>query len=145
MPAVILRPSDKIRLQFPEGVVFTVSPLSQEARGKLRALYDTVGGEDKTNAPLVARETLRMTIKEVEGVQYADGTPFRLEFGPDGCLTEACAEEICNVSFYGDQLLIGCYRVGIGSYQSLVGEERKKILADVTVVFPGPEKKSTPS
>lgn len=146
MPAFILRPTDRIRLCFPEGVVITVAPLTQEARGKLRALYQTLGGEDQTNAPLVARETLRMTVKNVEGVLYGDGTPFQCVFDPhedkQGRLTEQCAEELTNISFYGDQLIIACHRVGVGAYQSLIGEERRRLLQDVEVLFPGQEKKS---
>lgn len=144
MPAYIFRPSDKIVLKFPEGLTVTVSPLSQEARGKLRELYKTIGGEDKSNAPLVARETLRMTVKAVDGLCFGDGTPFELKFGPDGMLTEECAEELTMVSFFGAELVIACTHVGVGAYQNLIGPGKQDSLSMVDVVFATPAEKKTP-
>jgi len=115
MAAIIYRPTDRIELAF-EGFKVWVSPLSVEQKAILQGLYRTISGEDKTNAHHVAVETLRMTVKEVEGVFLSDDQPYQLQFGPDGCLTPTCAEELTNLDSADVMIKVGG-RVGLGTYR----------------------------
>jgi len=53
------------------------------------------GGEEVTDGYKVALLTVKFCVKEIEGLENADGSPYELEFEEDGkTLTDDCANEL---------------------------------------------------
>jgi hypothetical protein len=94
---IIYKTTDRIPLTIGSLKIW-VSPLSLDQKTRLRTFVTQTSGEEKTDGFKFALELLRQSVKEIEGVQSADGSPYELDFGSDGCLTEECAKELIQLS-----------------------------------------------
>lgn len=124
---IVYRPSDRIPLQIGDAKV-CVSPLSYEQKVKLLGLTKLLGGEEETPGLKYALELLRECVKSVENISLADGTPWELQFDPDGRLTKECAEDLLLIG-NADKLIIAIGKLmneGIANHKV----EGVKILLD---------------
>lgn len=96
---VVYRPSDRIRLSFEgSGITLVLAPLSHEQRIRLASQARTEAGAEVSNANQIYSDTLKMSIKGIEGVdlRYPDGSKFELDFEADA-LTEASLDCLTQV------------------------------------------------
>lgn len=93
----IYRLTDQIPVRVGE-VTFWISPLSLEHRGKLNSMSEKVSGSQIEVALDGATLALKYSLKDIEGVTDATGNPYKLEFGPDGALTDDCLSEIIQLA-----------------------------------------------
>lgn len=89
----IYRLSDRVPLRV-KGLTFWLAPLSYEQTKELRSLVKMTAGAEKLDPMVLASMSVRMSLKDVEGLENHDGTPYVLEFGPDGLMTQECFDEI---------------------------------------------------
>ena len=90
---IIYRLTDRIPIQIGE-IRFWVSPLSYEQKIRLSELTKLKGGKEVIDQPRVVAHCLKFSLKEVEGLTLADGSPYVLEFDPDGSLSDASVSEL---------------------------------------------------
>lgn len=90
---IIYRLTDRIPVKVGE-LTFWLSPLSTEQKGKLSSFSSIVSGEKIEDALKAAAETIRMSVKQVDGLKDAQGNAYEVELGPDGLLTSECVSEL---------------------------------------------------
>jgi hypothetical protein len=100
---ILYRPTDRIPVRIGP-VTFWVSPLSYLEKAELISLVQRKEGEENTPAFRYAIETLRRSLKKVEGLKCADGSDYALEMGDDGYPTFESVEDLANVE--GSEKLI---------------------------------------
>ena len=108
---VVYKITDRIPLKIGDAT-FWVAPLSWADRSELLSCYQTKSGEE-THEPLkIGMLTLKMSIKEVDGVQYSDGTEFGCELDDRGRLTDDCVSELCQLDCV-DKLVTVCSKLAM--------------------------------
>ena len=93
---VIYRLTDRIPVKVGT-VTFWLSPLSAEQKGNLLSLTSKAAGHEREESLKGAVLTIRYSLKKLEGVENADGTPYELQFGEDGLVTEESAIEVISL------------------------------------------------
>jgi len=134
--AKIYRRTDRITVQVDD-ITVKLAPLSLSQRMELQA-YFTSG--DLKEMMKGTKEVLKMTLKDMQGVEDSDGKKYELEF-EDGSITEDCCEDIFNLE-HSQKLLSVCSSLmsGVPAEGKVVDGNGKEI-EGVTVV--GNPKKGT--
>jgi hypothetical protein len=90
---IIYKITDRIPIVMGEVKVW-ISPLTFAQKAALGAATVLRGGKEVTDGFKAAMLSLKYSVKEIEGVQGADGNPYELDFESDGTLTDDCANEL---------------------------------------------------
>lgn len=90
---VIYRMSDRIPVKLGE-LTFWIAPLSVDAKGRLLTFSKRVSGEERDVAMEGAAAALKLSVKGVDGLKLADGSPYECEFDEQGNLTDDCVSEL---------------------------------------------------
>lgn len=93
----IYKTTDKIEYKFGD-LKIKVSPMSVEDKGILTGLM--MKGQSKGDVMSLMEGTLyalQVSIKEIQGLEDAEGNPYILSFGDDGKLTKECASDLLNI------------------------------------------------
>lgn len=91
--AKIYRVTDRIPVKVDD-IVVTISPLTIQQKSEVEAIGASGGSAALLNASLKA---LKYAIKDISGLENADGSGYKLEFDPDGSLSDACLDDIYNI------------------------------------------------
>lgn len=90
----IYRCSDRIPVKIG-AVTFWLSPLTYGQRTELFSVASKAKeSKEMADQILLAKTTIRFSLKDIDGVEQGDGSPFKLEFDPSGMLTEACFDDL---------------------------------------------------
>lgn len=102
----IYRSSDRIPVKI-EGVTFWLAPLSYEHRTELLT-FASKAQEVKVEADLLqlAKNTVRYSLKAIDGVEQGDGTPFALQFDERGIMSESCFDDLMQLEFLPDLIKV---------------------------------------
>lgn len=91
--AKIYRLTDRIKVKVDD-IIITISPLSIQQKSEVEAEGASGGSAALLKASLKA---LKYAIKDIEGLENAEGSAYKLEFDPDGSLSDACLDDLFNV------------------------------------------------
>lgn len=94
--ARIYRTSDRIPVRIDD-IEVKLSPLSRHQKAEVTKLISGFSRGDITSTQEGVVLAIRMSLKEIKGVEYSDGTPYKLEFDEEGLITEECIEELLNL------------------------------------------------
>lgn len=114
---VIHRLTDKIPVRIGE-ITFWMSPISWEDRTRLLSFTKMVSGQEVTDAMKMAAETIRCSLKDIEGVEYADETPYELTFDSNHRLSDECLAELWQLENI-DKLIKACSALLYGQTSDL--------------------------
>jgi len=101
--AKIMRMTDRITLKIDD-ITVKLAPLTIAQKCEIVQLVES------GQVLLASNKALRYSLKEVEGLEGYDDTPYQLEFIEDGNLSEVCAQEISNIKV-GEKLLLACIQL----------------------------------
>lgn len=104
----ILKCTDTIKLtvnsEASESFSVIVKPLSVNEKIEISSKVKIVKGEEIPDNQMQALLCVKYCIKEIQGVENHDGSPYVCEFGEDKYLTESCADDI--ISLLSDTSLL---------------------------------------
>lgn len=102
----IYRTSDRIPVKIGE-LTFWLSPMSWGHRAEIVALARKQAGIDATDANKAGFLTLKYTIKEIEGLENSDGSPYVCEYEQSGCLTDDCVDDLYQLDILPQLVQVG--------------------------------------
>lgn len=93
---VVYRITDRISVKI-SGVTFWVSPLTWLQKSQVLSLFQIKAGTEHYEPMKAAMTTIKLSLKAVDGLQYADGTEFHLETLEDGTVSDESLSEIAQL------------------------------------------------
>jgi hypothetical protein len=129
---IVYRITDRIPVRFGE-ITFWLAPLTHGQRQLVIEGTRLKGGSEHEDKIGAATRALRYSLKGLDGVQCADGTPYELSFDKNGELTDDCLSEVLQLDG-SSELTILAMRWAldrIGEPATLRDEHRKKLEAAV--------------
>lgn len=127
----IFKTTDKIPFSIGD-VKIWISPMSFGHKVEIQSTTKLKGGVEVSDGFKVALLTLKYSVKEIEGVSNADGTPYQLEFEEDGkSLTDDCVNELFQLE-HSPKVIRAC-----NSFHEAQTNEAIKGLEGVTFDFAG--------
>lgn len=93
---ILYRTTDRIPVRIG-GVTLWVAPLSRHEKMQLMAFQTLESGERVIDQVALMANAVRFSVRKVEGVQNPDGSPYELEIGPDGYMTEQALDDLLNL------------------------------------------------
>ena len=103
---IIYRVTDRIPVKIG-GVTFWVAPLSWRHKSQILSMYKVKAGEELVDPMGIAMMTLKFSLKEVEGVAYADGSSFTLHMTEDDTVSDESLSEVMQLDGI-DKLVTVC-------------------------------------
>lgn len=97
---IAYKPSDRITLKI-QGVEFKISPMTYEQKMKAQSSIVMSGGDKIENIAKATKAIVQMSVKEVKGIVFADGSDFECEL-VNGELSEDCVDALLNTSIHGE-------------------------------------------
>jgi hypothetical protein len=94
---MVYRTSDRIPVSVGE-LKFLLSPLSAEQKNSLMDCKKMQGGQEVVDSIGLAYLAIKYAVKGVEGLESSDGSPFVLDFDPDGTISKECVEVLFELS-----------------------------------------------
>lgn len=119
--AKIVRPRDKIKLKLDD-IVLVFSPLTVDQKADIQE--DLVPGQmkmDRRKTLSGVRKFLKCSLKEVQGVECLDGSPYKLVF-VDGHVSDECVDDLYNLSI-STKLEQICTSLSLGVRDNIEGVE----------------------
>ena len=88
-------------------------------------------------------QTMKMAIKDIEGVEYADGSKYELEFDDNNHLTASCVNELLS-SNYAPEIVHAATEYLTGKNEGVVRNRATGVdLVGVEFTLPSAKKKTT--
>lgn len=97
---IVFRTTDRIPVKIGE-LTFWVSPLSFEQKNQVFNLISRDGGEELIKGLQSVQMVLRFSVKDVEGLENPDGTPFKVDLDSEGNLDADCVDVLLNLPDFG--------------------------------------------
>jgi len=97
---IVYRPTDTVSVKIKD-LVFKIAPLSYEDRMRVLSTHRIVNGEPVIDHIAKSAETLKLCIKDVEGIKdvfYPDGTAFELTKDDKGNLTDESFQALMQIA-----------------------------------------------
>ena len=132
--------TDKIPVKIGD-ITISISPLSTIQKAEIQGLMLKTVKDPENTLPAMQASNLcvKYSLKEIKGVEMADGTSFGLQF-EDGVLTDDCVEQLNN-SELGTLLHQTCLNLLKGIPNTFVDEYGNE-LKGVEMVRPKSKKKA---
>lgn len=89
----IYKSSDRIPVRLGS-ITFWLSPMLWRHKTEIIGLTQLSGGTEKVDGNKVAFLTVKYSLKSVDGLQCADGTPYELEIDSEGIPTDDAVSEL---------------------------------------------------
>lgn len=93
--ARIYRTSDRIRIKI-DGLIVTVSPLNYHQKAEIETYLIGFARGDVSLAAKAMVSAVKYSLKDIEGVEDADGKKYELEF-EDGVVSDDCVSDLLNL------------------------------------------------
>jgi hypothetical protein len=103
--ARIYRKTDRIKVKIDD-IVVTIAPLSIDQKTEVQTIMGR--GHLKAEVGLLTKAVclaMKYGIKDIEGLQTEDGTPYKLEFEND-TVKDACLDDLFNLEMHEKLVLI---------------------------------------
>lgn len=133
--AKVFRTSDKISVKIDD-IVVKISPLSYEQKSDIQSLL--ISG-NPLSVVEAAKQSIRYAVKEVSGVEDADGSPYKLEF-ENGYLSDSCIDDLLNID-PDDKLSLVCTSLLQGIPKGFVDPQTGKPIEGISIERPKSRKK----
>ena len=142
--AKIYKTTDRIKLKIG-GVTVSVAPLTFNQKNEIQlVMYDAAKNKDTMGILKAAFLCVKYAVKHIEGVEQADGSPYKLE-SENGSLTDDSVNDLFSLE-ESDNLSMVCINLLQSRYDNFINIETKEKLAGVEVITEGklvPKKKKT--
>lgn len=89
----IYKSSDRIPVKLGP-VTFWLSPMLWKHKTEIIGLTQMSGGQEKVDGNKIAFLTVKYSLKSVDGLQCADGSPYELETDSDGIPSDDAVSEL---------------------------------------------------
>ena len=132
----IYKCSDRIEVNI-EGISIFISPLSYQQKMNLQDLMLKASNGDMNSAMAAVVSALKMSIKDIKGVQDADGNEYKLEFDNNE-LTEESVNDLLNMPISG-KISTTCTSLLAGVPDKIIGADGKP-LEGVSIIKKGSTK-----
>lgn len=138
--AKIYRRSDRIPLKIGE-VTVTVAPLTFQQKSEIQmAMSSSVKDGDTMGVLKAAFLCVKYCVKDVTGVELADGSPYKVK-SKDDALTDECVNDLFSLE-ESDALSMACINLLQGRYKDFIDPNTGEALQGVKVLeAKKPEKK----
>jgi hypothetical protein len=103
---VVYKLTDRIPVKIG-AATFWIAPLSWGDKARLLSLFKQSAGVELIEPLRAAVETIRVSLKAVDGVQYSDGTEFDCKIDENGCISDEAISELMQVDGI-DKLVTVC-------------------------------------
>lgn len=103
---IVYRASDRIPVKIGP-LKFELSPLTSDQKAQVLSIDITEGGVTKQDQVKQAKLAIKYCVKSVSGIELADGKPFKIKLGEDGCITDDDLEVLLSID-YAPQLVKIC-------------------------------------
>lgn len=133
--AKVYRTKDKISVKIDD-ITVKISPLTYEQKAVIQSLL--ISG-DPLSVVKAAKESIRYAVKEVSGVEDADGNPYELEFD-NGVLSEDCIDDLLNID-PEDKLSLVCTSLLQGIPKGFIDPQTGKPIEGISIERPTSRKK----
>lgn len=138
MAIKVYKSTDRVKLRIGEAV-FHVSPLTKDQKTKIISTTSLKGGESIANLTEATAKLIKFTIKDVEGMEFADGSKYELRFKGD-ILEDSCVDELLNIEI-SDKLVASCYNLLQGIPKKLIDQNTGAELEGVEILHEGNSEK----
>lgn len=129
--AKIYRMKDRKKIKFDD-VTISFAPLSNQEKSELATKAAT--SSDVGQILELSMETLRKSVKHVEGIEYGDGESFKLEFDESGLVSEECMNELMTLSVSTEMLAISMTLISNFGANDFINPETKLPFEGVSVL-----------
>lgn len=131
----LYRTTDRIPVKI-DSLKFKISPLSFEQKAEIQAILI-----EGTPMAIVraAKEAIKCSVKEIEGLVDYEDQPYKLEFEGDK-LTDSCVDDLLNVD-PDDKLSLVCTSLLNGIPKSFVDPQSGKAIKGISIERSKAEKK----
>lgn len=133
MAITVFKKTDRIWIDVGEAK-FAFSPIDVQEKQKLYSKGSSIQ-ENQEQALQFAKEIVRLTLKDCEGLVNSDGSPYQLSFDSSGYLSNDNIEELLNTDIAG--LLItmsSSFLAGMPSGEYVINPADGKPIEGVKVV-----------
>lgn len=131
MAIKVFKTSDRIPVKIGDAV-FYLAPMSQEQKLDLMTCMSKEGSSQIDNLTKTSFLVMKYTIKDVKGIEYADGSPYKLEMDDKG-LTDACISELMNTEI-SINLILACQSFIKGVPKEILDPQTNEKLKDVEIL-----------
>jgi len=101
MSITVYRNTDRVRLQIHD-VIFTIKPFTYKEKADITSSIRVESGEQIDDGLSAIQKLLKYSVKDVTGINYPDGTTFKLKFDKDNVLEEESIDELLNLEINQD-------------------------------------------
>lgn len=132
MSVKIYKLSDRIPIKIGD-VIFKLAPFSQDQRTQIHGCYTHESGSQVEHTQKAMFLSIKFAVKEVEGLEYADGSKYDLKFEKDGSLTDECVNELLNM---GKSVFLGlaCLEFLNGIPEKIIDRQTGKEIKGVEIL-----------
>ena len=113
MPIQIYRATDRIPFKIGDSV-FYLSPLTYQQKIDFSSAQSSESGDVQVNVLDGAFKAIKFSVKDISGIEYADGKPYKLQF-KEGVLTDECVGDLLNMDAT-NKLIMCCASVCRSQY-----------------------------
>lgn len=135
MARKIYKTSDRIKVKIDD-ISIKIAPLSYETKCEIQA--NLING-DTLGIVKAAKLSIQHGVKEIEGVENADGSAYELQF-ENGALTEECVDDLLNID-QDNKLSFVCTKLLEGIPTSFVDPQTGKKIEGISIEKPAVSRK----
>ena len=135
MAIKIYRSTDRVKLEILDGkdaIIIEVAPLTKDQKSDISSTAAMQSGEQITNITQATAKLLKYSIKGIEGLEFADGSKYQLEFDK-GMLKDHCVDELLNLEV-SDVLIGSLYNFLSGVPTKLINQQTQEALENVRII-----------
>ncbi len=131
MAIKVYRTTDRITVQIGEAT-FKLSPLTFQQKMELSSCFETIKGQEVQDLTRTNYLAIKYAVKDVAGIEYADGSSFKLTF--DGkVLEDECVEELMSTEVTA-QLMVTCSSLINGISDEIINPITGKPMKGIKII-----------
>jgi hypothetical protein len=112
---------------------FKLAPLSQENKVALMSYVSMDGGTRVENLAKMAFMSVKYCLKDVSGLEFEDGSEYKLEFDNDGLVSDKSISELMNTEI-SQELLSTCQAFMQGIPKEIINPNTKTKFDNIEIL-----------
>lgn len=132
MAIKVWRANSRIPVKIGDAV-FKIAPLTQEQKVKLMQYVSMDGGNRIESLAKMSFECVKLCLKDVSGIEFEDGSEYKLDFDSDGFVTDKSVSELMNTEI-SQELLSACQAFIQGIPKQVVNPSTGKKFDNIEVL-----------
>lgn len=128
----VYRANSRIPVKIGEAV-FKIAPLTQEQKVKLMEYVSMDGGSRVESLAKMSFLSVKYSLKEVSGLEFEDGSEYKLEFDSDGLVSDKSISELMNTEI-SQELLISCQSFMQGIPKQIINPATKEKFQNIEIL-----------